>query len=124
MLLLPAYKSKVIKLHISHLKLKKFNQAERDYLRAKANKTGSRILRQAYSQVRARVNQKLYNLYKTYYTNKIEKHEYDLKNTWKVLKGVIGKTIGIKKINCEDHEITDKKKQATEKCNEYFCLYW
>ena len=31
-----------------------------DYLRAKANKTGSSLLRQAYSQVRARVSQKLY----------------------------------------------------------------
>ena len=38
---------------------------QRDYLRTKANKTGSRILRQAYSQIRARVNQKLYNLRKT-----------------------------------------------------------
>ena len=46
----------------------------------------------------------------------------DLKNTWKVLKGVIGKTnkaIGIEEINFEDHETTDKK-QITEKCNEHF----
>ena len=33
---------------------------QRDYLRAKANKTGSSVLRQAYSQVRAKANQKLY----------------------------------------------------------------
>ena len=33
-----------------------------DYLRAKANKTGSSVLRQAYSQVRTKVNQKLYEL--------------------------------------------------------------
>ena len=64
---------------------------QRDYLRAKANKTGSSVLRQAYSQVRAKVNQKLYELRKNYYTSKIEQHKYDLKNTWKVLKGAIGK---------------------------------
>ena len=33
---------------------------QRDYLRAKANKTGSCILRQAYNQIRTKVNQKLY----------------------------------------------------------------
>ena len=64
---------------------------QRDYLRAKANKTGSIVLRQAYSQVRVKVNQKLYELRKNYYTGKIEQHKYDLKNTWKVLKGAIGK---------------------------------
>ena len=37
---------------------------QRDYLRAKANKNGSSVLRQAYSQVRAKVNQKLYELKK------------------------------------------------------------
>ena len=29
---------------------------QRDYLRAKANKTGSHILRKAYNQIRAKVN--------------------------------------------------------------------
>ena len=62
---------------------------QRDYLRAKANKAGSSVLTQAYSQVRAKVNQKLYELRKNYYTSKIEQHKYDLKNTWKVLKGAI-----------------------------------
>ena len=38
---------------------------QRDYLRAEANKTGSSVLRQAYSQIRAKVNQKLYDLRKT-----------------------------------------------------------
>ena len=35
---------------------------QRDYLRAKANKTGSSVLRQAYGQVRAKVNHRLYIL--------------------------------------------------------------
>ena len=54
---------------------------QRDYLRAKANKTGSCILRQAYNQIRAKVNQKLYLLRKNYYNNKIEQHKGDLKTT-------------------------------------------
>ena len=33
---------------------------KKDYLRAKANKTGSSVLRQAYGQVRANVNHRLY----------------------------------------------------------------
>ena len=32
---------------------------QRDYLRAKANKTGSNVLRDAYGQVRAKVNHRL-----------------------------------------------------------------
>ena len=33
-----------------------------DYLRAKADKTGSSVLRQAYGQVKAKVNRRLYIL--------------------------------------------------------------
>ena len=52
---------------------------QRDCLRAKVNKTGSCILRQAYNQMRTKVNQKLYLLRKNYYANKIEQHKDDLK---------------------------------------------
>ena len=95
---------------------------QRYYLRAKANKTGSSVLRQAYSQVIVKVNQKLYELRKNYYTIRIEQQKYDLKNTWKVLKGATGKahkTIQIERINFEGKEFTDKK-QITELCNEHF----
>ena len=95
---------------------------KRDYLRAKANKTGSSVLRQAYSQVRAKVNQKLYELRQNYYTSKIEQHKYDLTNIWKVLKGAIGKahkTIEIETINFEGKEFLDKK-QITELYNDHF----
>ena len=95
---------------------------QRDYLRAKANKTGSSVLRQAYSQVRAKVNHRLYILRKNYYTSKIEQHRYDHKTTWKVLKGAIDKThktIETEKISFEGKEFTDKK-QITELCNEHF----
>ena len=89
---------------------------QRDYLMTKANKTGSSVLKQAYSQVRTKVNQKLYELPKNYYTSKIEQHKFDLKNTWKVLNGTTGKahkTIEIEKINFEGKEFIDKK-QITE----------
>ena len=66
---------------------------QRDYIRAKANKTGSSVLRQAYSQVRAKVNQKLYELRKSYFTSKIEQHKYDLKIHGKYLKVPLEKLI-------------------------------
>ena len=83
------------------------------------------MLKQAYGQVRAKVNQRLYILLKSYYTSKIEQHKYDLKNTWKVLKGAIGKThktIEIEKISFEGKEFTDKK-QITELCHEHFVSF-
>ena len=52
---------------------------QRDCLRGKANKTGSRILRQAYDQVKNAASHTLYKLRKSYYTNKIEQHKDDLK---------------------------------------------
>ena len=63
---------------------------QRDYLKAKANKTGSNILRQAYNHIRNKVNSTLRNLRKNYYTNRIQINEGNLKNTWNVLKGAIG----------------------------------
>ena len=84
---------------------------------------GSRcILRQAYNQIRAKANQKLYLLRKNYYNNKIEQHKGDLKTTWKILKSAIGKTqktTGIERININGMEVIDQK-QIAENCNEYF----
>ena len=88
---------------------------QRDYLRAKANKTGSCILRQAYNQIKTKVSQKFYSSRKNYYTNKIEQHKDDMKNTWKILKHATGrthKTVGIDKVSMEDIEVTDKKQIA------------
>ena len=80
------------------------------------------MLRQAYDQVRAKVNHSLYIFQKNYYNSKIEQHKYDLKNTWKVLKGAIGKThktIEIENISFKGKEFTDKR-QITELCNDHF----
>ena len=51
----------------------------------------------------------------------MEQHKYDLKNTWKVLKGAIGKAhkaIKIEKINFEGKEFTDKTpKNCPKECS-------
>ena len=56
---------------------------QRDYLSGKANKTGSKYLRQAFQQVRNKVDFTLRNLKSEYYTRKIEENKNNLKNTWK-----------------------------------------
>ena len=63
---------------------------ERDYLRAKANKTGSNILSQAYCHLRNKVNYTLKQLRKNYYTNKIEENKDNLKKTWQVIREAMG----------------------------------
>ena len=88
---------------------------QRDYLRAKANKTDSNILRQAYNHIRNKVNSTLRKLRKNYYTKRIQINEGNLKNTWKVLKEAIGqndKTCSIDKIVIDDTNQTDKAKIA------------
>ena len=63
---------------------------QRDYLRAKANKTGSEYIRQAFNHLRLKVSYELNQANINYYTRKIEQHRDNLKLTWKVLKHAIG----------------------------------
>ena len=91
---------------------------QQDDLRGKANKTGSRILRQAYDQVKNAVSHTVYKLRKSYYTNKIEQHKDDLKNTWKVLKQAIGHT-HIEKID-DGTEVITTNAEIAEACNMHF----
>ena len=65
---------------------------QRDYLRGNANRTGSKILRQAFNQMRSRVNHELYKARKDYYTSHIEKQKDSLKDTWKIIKHAIGQS--------------------------------
>ena len=53
-----------------------------DYFRGKANKSGSKYLRQAYQQLSK----------SDYYTKKIEESKDNLKNTWRVLKNVTNRS--------------------------------
>ena len=95
---------------------------QRDYLRAKANKTGSNILRQALVQIKNKVNYKLALLRKIYYSRKIEENKGNLRNTWKTLKQAMGhgnKTNTLDKIFYNNLEISEDNEKA-KVCNEHF----
>ena len=96
---------------------------QRDYLRGKANKTGSEYLRQAYRQIRSRVYYMIRDLRKTYYTRKIEESKGDLKSTWKILKHAMNRgnraSTVIDTVFVEGQELTDKK-QIPEAFNNHF----
>ena len=100
----------------------KFLIRQRDYLKAKANETGSRYFYQAFLNIRNQVKRLLYKLGKNYYSQKIEECKGDMKATWKVLKRAIKqprKSSNIEKIQYMGNEITDTKMIA-EVCNEHF----
>ena len=95
---------------------------QRDYLRAKANKTGSNLLRQAYNHIKNRVNYKLFTLRKNYYSDKIEENKGNLKGTWKILRQAIGlgnKSVGIDKIVSNGSDTSDSGDIARV-CNQHF----
>ena len=96
---------------------------QRSYLRGKANKTGSKYLRQAYQQIRSMVYYMIRNLRKTYYSRKIEESKGDMKSTRKILKhatnrGKKASTV-IDTVFVEGQELTDKK-QIPEAFNNHF----
>ena len=95
---------------------------QRDYLRGKANKTGSKYLRQAYQQLRNKADYTLRKLKSDYYTKKIEKSKGNLKNTWRVLKNVTNrspKCTSIDQIRVHECLVVDKQ-QISEEMNRYF----
>ena len=85
---------------------------QRDYLKAKANRTGSKFLRQLFSRLRksgphhSRSQEK-------YYCKKIEENKDDMKGTWKILKHAMSKgnnaTTYTDSIVRGNQTITDKK---------------
>ena len=94
----------------------------RDKLRSKANKTGSVYLRQAFQQMRNKVNYTLRKLRSDYYTRKIEENKNNLRNTWKTLKSVMNETStcsSIEKIMVHNTEITNKQ-QISNEMNKFF----
>ena len=93
---------------------------QRDYLRGKANKTGSKYLRQDFQHLRNKVDYTLRKLKSDYYTKKIE--DNNLRNTWKVLKKAInrkGKCNLVNKITVNNTEITNKQ-EISYQMNKYF----
>ena len=95
---------------------------QRDYLKGKANKTGSKYLRQAYQQLRNKVDYTLRKLKSDYYTKKIEESKGNLKNTWRVLKNVTNRTPKCTLIDqIRVHEcLAIDKQQISEEMNRYF----
>ena len=97
---------------------------QRDYLRAKANKTGPSVLRKAYGQVRAKVNHRLYILRKK---NIIPARLNNTSMTLnihgkysKVLLVKLIKPLKLKRLTLSVKNLLLKKKQITELCNEHF----
>ena len=92
-----------------------------DYLRGKANKTGSKYLRQAFQQM-ARANFELKKARREFFSNKIEQQKDNLKGMWKVLKKAVGqenKLNSIDQIQFHETTITDNKEIA-DVCNQHF----
>ena len=54
--------------------------SQRDYLRGKANKTGSKYFRQAYQQIRSTVYYMIFKLRKANYARKVEENKGDTLN--------------------------------------------
>ena len=95
---------------------------QRDYLRKKANKTGSNILRQAFQQIKNKVTYTIRKLRAEYYSKTLKKNEGDLKKTWIILKQAMckdTKTTKIDHININDTIINDKQK-ISEELNDHF----
>ena len=91
---------------------------QQDYLRGKAKKTGSDILRQAFHQIRNKVTYAIRKASSEYFTKKLVESNGDLKKTWQTLKQAMnreGKSNPIDKLNVNGNEINDKMKIA-----EYF----
>ena len=84
----------------------------RDYLKKKANKTGSKYLHQTFQQIRNKVKYGIRKLRSEYYRNKIEENRGDLKATWKILKEVTNKgnkSTDINEVLFEGEKVTDVK---------------
>ena len=79
-------------------------------------------MRQAFLNIRGRVYQELRYLHNSYYSGKIDKHKNDPKQTWKILKQVLGrgnKSAVIEQIIFND-QILNEKQDIAEACNQYF----
>ena len=93
---------------------------QRDYLKAKAVKTGSIYLYQAFQQIRSRVYSLLKRLRKDYYAKKLDETKGDMKKTWKILKNAMNQDIkanSIEKVVIRNTEITDNNEIVKHSMN-------
>ena len=69
-------------------------------------------LRQAFNQLKTKVNQELYKARRDYFSKKVEQHKDDLMGTWTFIKHAIGqenKSISVEQMCFNGKDITDKK---------------
>ena len=95
---------------------------QRDYLKAKAMKTGSKYLYQTFRKIRSRVLSLLKHLRKDYYTKKLDETKGNMKKTWKSLKNAMNQNIkanSIEKVVIRNTEITDNA-EIVEAFNQHF----
>ena len=80
----------------------------------------------SYKHVRDKVNALNRKLKKDFYLNKINENLGDLKQTWKIVNGIVdkaSKTTKIDSIKIENKFITDNK-NIPGIMNRYFCSVW
>ena len=95
---------------------------QRDYLRGKASKTGSKYLRRAFQHLctESGIYSKKIEVWLLH--KKTEDNKDNLRNMWKVLKRVINRKVKcnmVHKITVNDTEITNKQ-EISDEMNEYF----
>ena len=95
---------------------------QRDFLRKKANKTGSRYLRQAFQQIKHKVTYKIRQARSEYYSRRINENQGYIKGTWKVLKQAINKGPKMANINSViyDSELVTDRNNIPEVFNGHF----
>ena len=91
---------------------------QRDYLRKKANQTGSKYVSQTLQQVKYKVQYRIRNLRASYYRDKIEENKGNIKGTWKILKQAINKDS--KGSDIEMLKVNDRKVKGNDEIAELF----
>ena len=97
--------------------------ATRDRLKLAAVRSKSKIIMDAYKQMRNRVNRLNKDLKRDYFTNKIALSQGDLKNTWKTINMVLNKkskTTQIQSLDVDGKHVTDNNAVA-QTMNDFFC---
>ena len=94
---------------------------QRDFLKAKASKTGSKYLWQAYQQMRNKVGCRLRKSKQEYFTKKIENRRGNLKNIENFMTSNWqgNSATAIDRIKYEGNEIGDEQ-QISDVCNHHF----
>ena len=91
---------------------------QRDYLKKKANQTGSKYVCQAFQQVKYKVQYRIRNLRASYYRDKIEENKGNIKGRWKILKQAINKDS--KGSDIEMLKVNDRKVKGNDEIAELF----